>query len=168
MTVLKAPYEGANKCQEDNQPGTIGAVRYCLDAFSAADVEGIVSECSKNPSVHAEGRAIRLTTGELPDWAAVLAEFFYKYSKDLGVQCVIWNRKIWSCSHADENWRPYTGFNPHTKIIHVELTKSMAQRDSEDVHQVWDYVAKYADNIEPTSIDPDLHRDEEQDNLEWS
>jgi hypothetical protein len=40
----------------------------------------------------------------------------------LGVQCVIYNRRIWSTSQP--LWRPYTGTDPHTGHVHLELNRA--------------------------------------------
>lgn len=166
MAILVQPYEGVKSCSEDIQPGVIGAVRYLLDAYPEGKVEGIVAECLDYTSVRAGGRGIKFYTGELPDWASPLAEFLYQYSKDLGVQCVIWNSKIWSCGKSDKKWRPYTGSIRHTNYILIELTTGMASKSAEEVYAIWTYVAKNASPVTPTSVDSSMFPIDED--LEWS
>jgi peptidoglycan hydrolase-like protein with peptidoglycan-binding domain len=41
-----------------------------------------------------------------------------------GIQTVIWDRRIWS--RRSPNGRAYTGVNPHTDHLHIELNRSAA------------------------------------------
>lgn len=78
-------------------------------------------------SLHGEGRACDF--GINPHgakWGDELAEVLRRHSAELGVQCVIWNRRIWSGSYPQAGWRPYRGTNPHVDHIHVELSRHAA------------------------------------------
>lgn len=81
-------------------------------------------------SIHAEGRACDLGTARYskPPWGWTLAEKLRQHSRELGIQCIIFDRKIWSGSFPHDGWREYSGSNPHTGHIHVELSK-LAARD---------------------------------------
>lgn len=80
------------------------------------------------PSLHGEGRAVDL--GVRPYSAAygtVVANALVASSKELGVQCVIWNRQIWSGSYPDSGFRAYQGTADHHDHLHVELTREAAK-----------------------------------------
>jgi hypothetical protein len=40
---------------------------------------------------------------------------------DVRVQYVIWDRHIWNRDRAREGWRAYSGANPHTHHVHIEI-----------------------------------------------
>src|SRR3712207_9463030 len=67
----------------------------------------------------AEGRAADLGTPVGNNWSWGVMDRFRLNSQELGLQCVIHNRRIWSSIAAD--WRPYSGSSPHTDHGHVEL-----------------------------------------------
>lgn len=78
-------------------------------------------------SLHAEGRACDF--GINPhgaSWGTGLAELLRSRSGELGIQCIIWSRRIWSGSYPDAGWRPYSGVNPHVDHIHLELSRAAA------------------------------------------
>lgn len=90
-------------------------------------------------SIHAEGRAADLGTAPYskPPWGWELAEAFRLNSDELGIQCVIFDRKIWSGAYPDAGWRDYHGSNPHTGHLHTELSRDAAQSLTEQrIHEV--------------------------------
>jgi peptidoglycan hydrolase-like protein with peptidoglycan-binding domain len=90
---------------------------------------------SGGASEHKDGRAWdwMLDIDNTRDRAAA-ADFLAWLTKDgrdgtpganarrLGVMYVIYNRKIWSHWSADQGWRAYDGYDPHTSHIHVSLS----------------------------------------------
>jgi len=79
-------------------------------------------------SVHGEGRALDVGwypyNRQAPAWAWNLANWLRAHSKELGVQCIILEDKIWSSNRWQDGWRPYSGaWHDH---MHVELTPSAA------------------------------------------
>jgi len=89
----------------------------------------------KADSLHSEGRASDLGhLVRIPAEGAAgdrLAALLVQNAHALGVQCVIWNRRIWSSSRP--TWRPYGGPNPHTDHLHVELTWAGARSLTEEM-----------------------------------
>jgi len=87
---------------------------------------------TKVTSLHAEGRAIdvgypdRGLAGHPTGWR--LANLLVAHHATLGVQCVIYCRRIWSTARLTAGWRPYSGKDPHTGHLHVELTRAAAAR----------------------------------------
>lgn len=80
------------------------------------------------PSLHGEGRAGDL--GVRPYGASygdAYAQALVDHSAELGIQLVIWERRIWSGSKPDAGWRDYGGVSPHTDHIHAELSREAAR-----------------------------------------
>ncbi|MDH5150458.1 peptidoglycan-binding domain-containing protein [Brevibacterium casei] len=104
----------------------------------------------RTTSLHGEGRAADF--GIRPYGAAygtALANALVAYSKELGIQCVIWNRKIWSSSYPNSGWRRYNGVASHTDHIHVEFTwdRANASRAATAKH-----FAKVLGGIDPSKV----------------
>lgn len=76
-------------------------------------------------SLHAEGRAADLGTSPYsrPPWGRDLAETLRVHSRELGVQCVIFDAQIWSGAFPDAGWRRARGHGGH---LHVELSTEAA------------------------------------------
>lgn len=91
----------------------------------------------RTTSLHGEGRACDF--GIRPyraGYGTKLANAIVNNSKELGVQCVIWNRRIWSSKYPNQ-WRPYGGENPHIDHLHVELTWASAKRGRKAQRDKW-------------------------------
>ena len=117
------------KCAKNPQPGALALREYCLRRWPTleSDVIGGILCCRRiagtdRPSLHGEGRAVDLM---VPSPAAPVgdevANFVYTYAAAIGVQELIWNRKIWTAQRGAEGWRVYPGANPHTDHVHVGL-----------------------------------------------
>lgn len=76
------------------------------------------------PSLHNVGRAWDAGTPsvEAKSQGTELANLLVTHHLDLGVQLVIWQRRIWSNIRKAEGWRVYRGTSPHTEHMHIELT----------------------------------------------
>ena len=122
-------YQGAKKCLNEVQPGSRALMAWWLSRFggSGGINSGIVN-CrpvvgGTKPSLHSEGRATDL--GVRPHDAAYgheAASLLHAHSGELGVQCIIWSRRIWSGSRPNAGFRAYAGRNPHLDHLHVELS----------------------------------------------
>jgi hypothetical protein len=79
-------------------------------------------------SLHAEGRAWDAGTpgAEGIEAGHALAAWAVANAEQLGVQEVIWQRRIWTS--AVPVWRPYLGDgrDPHTSHVHIGLTRAGA------------------------------------------
>lgn len=105
---------------------------YALAAYPTASNLGIYAPRDQRGSaalsVHAEGRAIDVgfpyagAAGN-PEGLA-LADVLVAHHEALGVQCVIYARRIWSTQRP--TWRTYGGTDPHTGHVHIELTRQAA------------------------------------------
>ncbi len=83
-------------------------------------------------SVHGLGRAIDIMIdGTTPEGLRVgdqIRNFLYNNAERLGIQRIIWDRGIWSANQ--DGWRSYSGPNPHTDHLHVEVNIEASQKSN--------------------------------------
>lgn len=128
MSLLRS-YVGAAGPTNGPTPGAIAFMSWYLAKYAASGGKNLgIFNPKRIPgssqwSLHAEGRAVDLgVPGGNPAWAAELAEWMRAYSAELGVQLVIYRRRLWSAAYPDAGWRDYGGSNPHNDHIHGELS----------------------------------------------
>jgi hypothetical protein len=134
VTLLRK-YEPAQTCTGGPEPGAKALMAWFIGAYGALGGKNLgiyvcrpVRGSNSTTSLHGEGRACDF--GINPNGAAygrLLAEQLRLHSAELGIQCIIWDRQIWSGAYPDAGWRAYTGTNPHVDHIHLELTRAAAQ-----------------------------------------
>jgi hypothetical protein len=132
MTLYQG-YEPAGPiCTGGPTPGAEALVEWWLDNFAhvGARNDGIYN-CrniagTNTGSLHGEGRAADLGCPDHAPFAAETASRLRSSSKQLGIQCVIWDRRIWSGAKPHAGWRKYTGSDPHARHLHVELSRAAA------------------------------------------
>ena len=74
----------------------------------------------QNPnSDHNTGLAVDLTHD--PAAGVDCEVIFEKLKEDERVEYLIFNKKIWSRARAKSGNRPYSGSNPHTKHLHINI-----------------------------------------------
>lgn len=156
MTILSGGYQGARSCTSGPQPGVWGAMDYFLSAYkSKGGVNTGIYNCrtvrgGRTTSLHGEGRAADF--GIRPHGAAygtALANAIVSMSKELQVQCVIFNRQIWSSSYPHSGWRRYNGVASHVDHLHVEFTWAGANRGRAEAAALW---AKVLGGIKPEDV----------------
>lgn len=132
MSLLRT-YEPATHCTGGPQQGAKALMAWFLGAYGRLGGTNLgIYNCrtvrgGSTTSLHGEGRACDF--GINPhgaSWGTGLAELLRARSGELGIQCIIWDRRIWSGSYPDAGWREYSGVNPHRDHIHLELTRSAA------------------------------------------
>jgi putative peptidoglycan binding protein len=126
---LHVGYQGAKECLTGPQPGARALMAWWLSRFSdRGAVNSGIYVCrnvvggSGTRSLHSEGRAVDL--GVRPNDAGYgheAASLLHANSGELGIQCIIWSRRIWSGSKPNAGFRPYAGQNAHVDHLHVEL-----------------------------------------------
>ena len=47
-------------------------------------------------------------------------------ARRMGIQTIIWNRRIWTANNAAAGMRTYTGKHPHTDHVHIEINNAAA------------------------------------------
>jgi hypothetical protein len=136
-------YEPARSCTGSATTGARALMAWFLGAYSAQGGRNLgIYNCrsvagTSTTSLHGEGRATDLGVPVGAGWAQTLADRLVAHSAELGIQCVIYNRRIWSGSYPNAGWRTYTGSNPHTDHLHVELSwKTARTLTAERVQQV--------------------------------
>lgn len=77
-------------------------------------------------SLHGEGRADDLMIPVGASWGQPLADALVSHSHELGIQLVIYRRRVWSGRYPTKGWRPFDGSNPHDDHIHGELSRASA------------------------------------------
>lgn len=129
-------YEWASGPSGSPEPGALALMAWYLGRYHDRRDPRAANLGIYNPkrlgsgwSIHAEGRACDLGTAPYspPPWGWELAEEFRLNSLELGIQCVIFDHKIWSGSYPDDGWRDYHSSNPHTGHLHTELSKTAAR-----------------------------------------
>ena len=113
------------------RPGAIALMQYVNANWAGTSNMGIYADRPNTAdktkwSIHAMGRALDIgcNAGTQKKIGDEIAAFLKDHQCDLGVQLIIWNRKSWSVSRS--GWKDYSGPNPHTDHLHVELNKKAA------------------------------------------
>lgn len=121
-------YEGAAaNCSGKAQPGAEALMEVFVRDFGAKNL-GIYNcrsvRGSTNRSIHGDGRALDPGYSRISDGDRLLAVLL-RHRMALGIQLIIWNRRIYSAK-APLGAR-YQGTVPHTDHLHVELTWDAAR-----------------------------------------
>lgn len=90
-----------------------------------------------------------------------IADYLKKNAKRLGVNGIIWNRRVMGFPHVDNPpyrgpwgvWRPYGGPKPHTDHVHMEVDDRIYQPPTGFPTYVVD-----AHKFDPNNHDPQLAR----------
>ncbi len=61
-----------------------------------------------------------------PAWGGQIANYLLEHANELGVQTIIWGRRIWVSTPNGPRFGDYTGALDHYDHVHVELTPSAA------------------------------------------
>ncbi len=139
-----AAYKGQTSCSPWAKSGTSAFANMLLRTYPHSRSLGIVRACNVGAkSEHKEGRAFdwgvsassprdRRSVQSLMTWLLKTDRFGNRYAmaRRLGIQYMIWNRRIWGSYAASSGWRRYTGANPHTDHVHFSLSWSGARKNS--------------------------------------
>lgn len=137
MGIYRGTYYSANKCSGFARPGNKALMSWYLGAYGSRGAANlgiyVCKSLGSGVSIHGDGRACDLGTAPYnrpgtgwPAWGWALANALRLNSAELGIQLIIFNRKVWSCRYPDSGFRKYTGTDPHDGHLHVELTPSSA------------------------------------------
>jgi peptidoglycan hydrolase-like protein with peptidoglycan-binding domain len=129
-----ASYVPADHCEAEAGEGAQAMLAFCLDKWSYTSSLGIfncrTARGSTSLSHHAEGRAIDVGIPTISPTMAdaakgmQVAETLGSCGKRLGLDHLIYNRRIWSA--RTPTGREYTGVHPHLDHIHAGLTRQAA------------------------------------------
>jgi hypothetical protein len=138
-----AGYQAQTTCSPTAKPGVADFAARLLRAYPTTRSLGIVRACSVGgTSEHKEGRAFDwggLNAAKAADrdrvkrfttWLFKTDRYGNRYAmaRRLGIQYLIWNRKIWGSYAADSGWRRYTGANSHRDHVHISFTWAGARK----------------------------------------
>lgn len=133
-----APYQGANNCTGIAAGGSRALLAWALEdyatpagAFSFGIYNCRTVRGGSTTSLHGEGRAVDvgLPLGSDAKGNPVgheMVERLGRFGDVLGIQCVIFDRRIWSA--VSPGGRPYNGVHPHYDHLHIELTWPAADK----------------------------------------
>lgn len=129
MSGVHAGYDAiGDRCLGHSQAGTSALANAVQDVYGGQSL-GIYAcrntRGGTSKSAHAEGRAYdhawtNQHTGQ------TIADRLVERHAELGIQVVIWWRRIWSYPRRAEGWRTYSGTDPHTGHLHIEQNWSGA------------------------------------------
>jgi hypothetical protein len=139
-----ASYVGQSTCSPAAKQGTLAFANLLLRTYPHSRSLGISRACKVGgQSEHKEGRAFDwgVSVNNARDRAAVASLMTWLLKKDaygnryamarrLGIQYMIWNRRIWGAYSASAGWRKYTGSNPHTDHVHFSLSWAGARKQT--------------------------------------
>lgn len=158
-------YAGAKTCTKGPATGAKGAMSWFLAKYEGhgGRNSGIyncrnVRGSSRTTSLHGEGRAADFGLKWYDSIAVfeAFAEQLRLNSAELGIQCIIFNRKIFSGGYKNKGWQKYNGVNPHTDHLHVEFSWAAAERSVEDTVALWEkeLSGKITGNVTPQTSVP--------------
>ena len=128
-----SPYQGQKMCSATAKPGVVAFRDLLLRSYPGTRSMGISRACTVGGrSEHKEGRAFdwgvnvarpaeKAAADDMLRWLLATDRYGNRFAnaRRLGVQYVIWNKRIWS-SYAP-TWRAYSGPSPHTDHVHVSF-----------------------------------------------
>lgn len=108
-------------------PGVVALKSWALNNFPLLADWGCLAHRrvagQRGWSAHHNGRAVDLGLmmpfSVARGQAAELVDVVSRQRISLGVQGIIYNHDVWGFGR--DQWRPYTGDNPHTDHVHVEV-----------------------------------------------
>lgn len=133
MAVFTGLYVGAKTCTAGPSAGAKEFMAWFLGAYSGVGGKNLgIYNCRPvrgglTTSLHGEGRAVDFGCPIGNPWMQALVDQLVAHSAELGIQCIIYNRQIWSSAQPAAGWRKYTGVASHTDHAHIELTWASAR-----------------------------------------
>lgn len=134
-------WRGPDGCSGGYTKGAVALSRWIHRRYRNSSSIGGYS-CRQNTaapsqnSLHAEGRALDwMISATSATNRKIVGRFIrrvsagnFRLGRAMGIQELIWNRKIWTSSRHTEGWRAYTGPNPHTDHIHIGMNRAGASK----------------------------------------
>lgn len=125
-----ARWDAAVRCTSGATAGAQLLLQWALAEYPVSWSGGIYNcrtvRGTQVRSIHGEGRALDVMlptpSGRAHSEGYSLLRRIGVHGRKLGVQCVIFDRTIYSARSPDG--RPYTGVHPHVDHLHIELTRA--------------------------------------------
>jgi hypothetical protein len=133
MAYRWATWQAASGCTGKARPGAVALLDWCLAQYPGVARSGGIYNCrpvrgSSAVSIHSEGRAVDVMMpvvgGRAHQSGHDLLRRLGAKGVDLGLQTVIWDRRIYSA--RSPSGRSYPGLNPHVDHLHLEMTRQAA------------------------------------------
>ena len=136
-------WEPAEGCTEGPEPGAVALMHWVLSTYERIGVYSLgiyncrmIRGCAF-PSVHGEGRALDIGLPTGPDSKGTpeghrLVERLRRVGEQLGIQCIVYDRRIWSAQSPRPDGRSWAGVVPHYNHIHLELCRESARALTRD------------------------------------
>jgi hypothetical protein len=125
-------YQPAGPCTGSTPSGSSAFVEWAVRDFGRGARNWGIYNCrsvrgpSTNRSLHGEGRAVDIGFSGVANPAGTqLLNLLLPKVGELGIQMIIWNRKIYSARYP--RGARYTGVSPHTDHLHIEFTWQAAR-----------------------------------------
>jgi len=124
----------APQCSGKAQPGCEEFAEWAVRDFGRGAFNLGIYNCravrgSTNRSIHGDGRAVdvgfRLVNGRANPAGWDLLRLLLPHVGRLGIQMIIWDRRIWS--QRTPNGAPYSGTASHTDHLHIEFNWNAAR-----------------------------------------
>lgn len=136
-------WEAAERCTGGPEKGAVALMAWVLGRYERQGAYNLgIYNCrtvrgGATTSLHGEGRALDIglpmsSEGRGTKDGHAIVERFRRVGEQLGIQCMIYDRRIWSARSPDADGRPYTGVSPHYNHIHLELSRSAARNLTSD------------------------------------
>lgn len=126
---VRPRYQPQTMCDPVARAGTraLGAL---LTSHYKRGTVGYERSCTSSSSEHYDGRAVdwMLDARNASDLKVANAANAWltadqgAVARRLGVQYIIWNKKMWRAYAPERGWTAYTGASPHTDHVHISLT----------------------------------------------
>lgn len=153
-------YQPAGRCTGYTPPGSIAFADWAVKDFGQGARNFGIYNCrtvrgSTNRSVHGEGRAVDIGFSGVANPAGTrLLNLLLPKVGELGIQMIIWNRRIYSARYP--RGAPYTGTVPHTDHLHIELTWDAARTLTRDkIRRIVSYTQTPPPAPAPAPAQPD-------------
>jgi len=139
-----AGYEPQTTCRKGARPGVAAYADLLERTYPRTSSLGIARACDVGgTSEHKEGRAFdwgvsaydavdRKRVRDLVRWLRATDRHgnSFAIARRLGIQYLIWNRRIWRAYDAESGWQVYTGSNPHTDHVHFSFSWRGARKNT--------------------------------------
>jgi hypothetical protein len=129
----------ASRCSGKAQPGCEAFADWAVRDFGRGAFNLGIYNCrsvrgSANRSIHGDGRAVdvgfKMVNGRANPAGWVLLNQLLPHVSQLGIQMIIWDRRIWSA--RTPNGAAYTGTASHRDHLHVEFNWNAARTLTRD------------------------------------
>jgi hypothetical protein len=123
----------ASRCSGRIQPGAASLMSWCVLESKTGGKNWGIYNCRQTAggsrSVHGDGRALDIGYSGVSNPAGTrLVQRLLPHVGRLGIQRIIWNRRVWDARSPGGRAYGGGGLSPHTDHVHIELTWASARQ----------------------------------------